>query len=319
VSSEDSHGRDQTDGASGDGKRSARPRGFLTRLGRFVGRQRVPLFLFAVAVLSGLATYKIYPRTPPVTVQGGVQRITVVGPVEPADLDINEKPNGHDGITLAVALRAPQPLQDPFPAERLVVAVTSPPSSTCPPIARSGAASGQAIACQTANGAQTLYYQFPQQPWVNVGSGAIQQYQYLVSETVTIPDVAANVAQDSQDIATSLPPVSVLHYVYTTGQPIPALTYMASPPAVDFGEQVANGEDYTWQGAVPVYTDGSDHWIYSSASSAPAALNPTLDNGTDLAVQNRNTTLIFVAGILLGIAGGALVSALQAVISRGSD
>jgi len=166
-----------------------------------------------------------------------------------------------------------------------------------------------------------LTYRFGSQPWTNFGATAIQQYQYGV--TLTVPDMpgtSANLAQDGQDIATSLPPVSVLQYVYTYGQTAPAPTYLADPPEVDYGERVMHGGDYTWQdGLDPVETAGWAHWFYATASSAPEALSPTFHDGTDLSVQNWNNTLTFLAGILLGVAGGALVAALQVAISKKTD
>lgn len=275
----------------------------------FLSRNRVSLILLAVALAIGVITYVIYPRTPPVTVQGAVQRITVVGPLDPSAVDVNEESNGNGGIQLTVALRSSEPLHEPVSLERLVVAVSSPASGRCPP---------QAIACPSSNGARTLSYRFDQQPWRRFGTEAIEEYAFGVSLTVrNIPSVAANLAQDSQDIATSLPPVSVLQYAYTPNQPVPAPSYFTSPPVVNYGERVVNGDSYTWQqGMIPVDTGGWDHWWYASASSAPEALSPTFFNGTDLAVKDWNTTLVFLAGILVGIAGWALVGAIQVAISK---
>jgi hypothetical protein len=245
------------------------------------------------------------------TVGKSIQRITVVGPLTPSAIDINEEADGAGGIELAVALRASAPQASSVSAERLVVAVSSLASGRCPP---------EALACPSSAGARTLYYRFHPQRWRPFGTNAIQEYQYGVELTVrNIPDVAANLAQDSQDIVTSLPPVSVLKYVYTPDEPAPAPSYLTDPPVVDYGQRVTNGDDYTWQqGSTPVDTGGWDHWWFASASSAPGALSPVVYTGTDLAVQNWNTTKTFVAGILVGLAGGALIGALQAVVSRRS-
>jgi len=267
------------------------------------------LILFGVAVAIGFLTFAIYPRTPPVTVEGAVQRITVIGPLEPSSVDINEAPTAQGGIQLAVALRSAGVQSPPVSLERLVVAVSSSASGRCPP---------QAIACPSSNGARTLYYRFPRQSWRQFGTTAIEQYQFGVTLTVrNIPDVVANLAQDSQDIATALPPVSVLQYVYKAGARAPAPTYFTMPPVVNYGERVVNGGSYTWQqGMIPVDTGGWDHWWYPSASTAPEALSPTFYSGTDLAVKDWNTTLVFLAGILVGIAGAALVGVVQAVAKR---
>jgi hypothetical protein len=266
------------------------------------------------ALVFGVCTYLVYPRVPTVTVGDTIQRITVVGPLPLTAIDINEESDGKNGIALAVALRAsaPAPQSDPVSSERLVIAVSSPDKKGCP--------SGS-IACPSSNGARTLYYRFKPQRWFNFGTTAIQSYQYGVFLTVHhIPEVQANLAQDDQDIVTSLPPISVLSYAYQPGQPAPAATYFPNPPVVDYAQRVVNGPDYTWQqGTTPVYTSGWDHWWFASAASATAALSPNIYTGTDLAVQNWNTTRTFFAGILVGLAGGALIGALQAAVSKRSD
>jgi hypothetical protein len=269
----------------------------------------MPLALLAVALVVGVIAFAMYPRTPAVTVQGAVQRITVVGPLQPADLDVNEAGDGHGGIQLTVALRATAPEPGRVTLERLVLAVSSSRKShPCPP---------QAISCPSANGARTLYYRFPRQQWTNFGVNAIEEYQYGVILTVRdIPDVAPNLAQDGQDVATSLPPVSVLRYVYTAGQGAPAPTYFPTPPMINYGEQVTNGSDYTWQGTSPVDTEGFDHWVYASAGTALAALTPTFYVGTNESVQNWNTTLVLLAGVLLGVSGGTLVAAFTEAIRK---
>ncbi len=188
-----------------------------------------------------------------------------------------------------------------------MLAVSSPRAShACPP---------QAISCPSANGARTLYYRFPAQRWTNFGANAVEEYQYGVILTVRdIPGVAPNLVQDGQDVATSLPPVSVLRYVYRTGRGAPAPSYFATPPMVNYGEQVTDGTDYTWQGTSPVDTVGFDHWVYASAGTALAALTPTFYVGTDESVKDWNTTLVLVAGVLLGVAGGTLVAAFTEAI-----
>ena len=57
--------------------------------------------------------------------------------------------------------------------------------------------------------------------------------------------------------------------------------------------------------------NGSERWTVASAGSIEDTVSPTLNSGTDLAVQARNGNLQFIAGIVVGVAGGALVVALQ--------
>jgi hypothetical protein len=272
----------------------------------FANRQRVPLFLLLVAVITGLVTFRIYPRTPPVTAAGGIQRITLIGPLRPTSVDVDEQPDGHAGVLLDVGLRAPAPPTQSLASERIVVAVTTTLSGRCPPAA---------LACPSGGGARTLYYQFHQQPWSDLGAGSIETDKFVVIQHMDIPGVEPNVAQDSQDIAASLPPVAVVLYAYTPGLPVPALAFATDPPSVNFGEKVAHGQRYTWEGAVPIYTQGQDRWVYSAASSPVQELDSIQDTGIDKNVQDHNSTLIFVAGVLLGVAIAALLGAVQAAIT----
>jgi hypothetical protein len=79
-----------------------------------------------------------------------------------------------------------------------------------------------------------------------------------------------------------------------------------------YAEQVPNGSAYTWTtGATPDYVNGFDRWTATSAGALQDTATPTLDSGTDLTVAARNANYQFIAGIVVGIAGGALVGALQ--------
>ncbi len=280
----------------GSGGTSASPSPARRRLTRY----SVPLLLLGVAVAAGVASKLILPSGDSVAVRGALQRISVEGPVQPTALDITEQTaSGVDGVTLAVSLRRPSPSSS-VARERLVVALPSDSSgpAPCPP---------EAIGCQSSDGARTAYFRFPNQAWAPRGSDSLPQYQYAVSETVTLPGVSPNLQQDAEHIAASLPPVSVL----TTSPDQPTLQAYSSPLPVDFGEQAIDGESYTWSEGVsaPVDVGGRETWDYLTASSAAGALNPVLDSGTDLTVQDRDNTSTFLAGALLGIAGGALVGA----------
>jgi hypothetical protein len=79
-----------------------------------------------------------------------------------------------------------------------------------------------------------------------------------------------------------------------------------------YAEQVPNGRAYTWTvGATPVNVNGFDRWTATTAGALQDAASPTLDSGTNLTVQARDGNYQFIAGIVVGIAGGALVGALQ--------
>ena len=79
-----------------------------------------------------------------------------------------------------------------------------------------------------------------------------------------------------------------------------------------YAEQVPNGSGlHLTTGATPDYVNGFDRWTATSAGALQDTATPTLDSGTDLTVAARNANYQFIAGIVVGIAGGALVGALQ--------
>ncbi len=261
---------------------------------------RVPLLLLGLAAAAGVGAKLILPSGGSVAVQGALQRITVEGPVQPTVLDITEQAaNGVDGVILSVHLGRPGP-SSMVGRERLIVALPSDSSgpAPCPP---------EAIGCDTRNGARTAYFRFPSQAWLP-RPHSLGPYSVVVSDTVTLPEVSPNLQQDAEHIAASLPPVAVIET--PPDQPTPQV--YSDPLPVDFGDQATDGESYSWSEGVsaPVDVGGWETWDYLSASSALGELNPVLDSGTDLTVQGRDNTSTFLAGALLGIAGGAVVAAI---------
>ncbi len=87
-----------------------------------------------------------------------------------------------------------------------------------------------------------------------------------------------------------------------------APTYESSV-VVTYSQSVRNGGAYTWSdtAVAPVTIANLEVWSYVAVTSVPAALSPQLDSGTDLTVAGHNNNAVFLAGALLGIAGGALV------------
>ena len=74
--------------------------------------------------------------------------------------------------------------------------------------------------------------------------------------------------------------------------------------------QIPNPDRYTWtSGTAPIDTGSYVGWHFTSTPGAAQA-----NNGISLSAQDSATKLIFVAGALLGIAGGALVGAIQEAV-----
>ena len=129
---------------------------------------------------------------------------------------------------------------------------------------------------------------------------------------IDLPGVESNLVQDDEDVAAALPPVSVLQQ---TADSTAAPTYESSV-VVSYSQSVSNGDSYTWSdtAVAPVTIGSLEVWSYLAVTSVPAAISPQLDSGTDLAVEGHNSNAVFLAGALLGIAGGALVGAVTEAI-----
>jgi len=264
-----------------------------------VRRYRVAIVMFVLTIVLGVWAKEIFPSGAPVFVHGAIQRVTVIGPLGVTGVDLKESPMADGaGVTLAVTLRSPVPLQRTS-FERLVVAV---PNSSLP----GGKCPKGALSCQPpVSGTRTIYVRFPDIEWINTGAGGASPYRFELPVQIEIPGVASNLVQDDQDVAAALPPVSVL---LQTANSTLAPGYESSV-VVTYSQAVKNGGSFTWSdtATAPVTIDNLEVWSYVAVTSVPAALSPQLDSGIDLAVQSQNNNDIFLAGALVGIAGGALV------------
>jgi len=269
-------------------------------------RYRVALVLFVLALALGVAAKVVLPGSAPVFVHGAILRITLIGSLGVSGVDLAETPMpGGTGVTLGVTLRAPQPEQS-TPSERLVVAVPdpSPGAGPCP---------RTAISCSSLSpGVRTIYVRFPDRRWSDTGAQGASPYRFVLSVRVDLAGVDPNLVQDDQDVAAALPPVGVLQSAAGSTQP----PVYESPVAVTYAQPVAHGGSYTWSdtAAAPETVGNSDVWSYLAVTDAPDALSPRLDSGVDLMVQGNNDNAVFLAGALLGIAGGALVAAVTEAI-----
>ena len=93
---------------------------------------------------------------------------------------------------------------------------------------------------------------------------------------------------------------------------------------VNYFVALANGNSYTWDsgstGYTPEYFGGEESWTYqSNVASTPTndvIASSISDSGVNLSLQDRATKRALIAGVLLGIAGGAIVGALQELTDR---
>jgi hypothetical protein len=113
-----------------------------------------------------------------------------------------------------------------------------------------------------------------------------------------VPDIGSNEASDDEFVVAVLPDVRLFEAGVPTG--IQDLRISVAIP---------DGARYTWTDSIfttPVARKSLTEWDFSSQPTGSITVN-----GVSLAAQGRDTTLTFLSGALLGIAGGAFVSFIQ--------
>jgi hypothetical protein len=267
------------------------------RLRRSLDRYRTPLWLLGLALLLGLLAYVIYPKDEPVAGSDAVQGVVVFASFTPNAVVANQTPEPQvNGFSLQIVVHAAQEV--------------GAPSGTIT-IALPGKAWGSYVRCPTPAyycthdraGLKDASYHLPQS-WFNAGRNEPAADQYELRTTITVADVGSNLSRNGEYVAVLTPPISF-------EQLASGSTYDYVPVQSVYAERVPS-DAYTWtMGSIPEYVNGFDRWTSTSAGALQDAASPTLDSGTDLAVQNGNGNRQFIAGIVLGSAAGALVGALQ--------
>jgi hypothetical protein len=86
-------------------------------------------------------------------------------------------------------------------------------------------------------------------------------------------------------------------------------------PKVSVVYRMPSADKYTWSGNTPqlVPAGGGISWSYTSSSPDDPAPPPASGTRDDLTAQDGRRT--FLAGVLLGVAGGAIVAALQSAFA----
>jgi hypothetical protein len=276
------------------------PSGQRKRLRRAVAPYRTSLWLLGLAVLLGVTAYVIYPKDVPGPPADAVQAIVVEASFTPDAINVNQTPDPQvDGFTLQVVLhdanRQPQPPPQPQPDSPSVEVILP------------GDAWGSHFACphpgvcphDNAGRKDALYF-FPGK-WAYNGS-ELPADRWELTFSVKVSDVGSNLSSNDAFISVLTPPIAFRQTPSGAYQRVSTL----------YAEQVAGGGAYTWStGTDPVYADGFDRWAALSAETNVDTVSPTLNSGTDLGVQARNGNIQFIAGIVVGVAGGALIGALQ--------
>jgi hypothetical protein len=244
-----------------------------------------PLLLFGVAVLSAIVAFYAYPRDSPIAASGGVSNIHLNLSAQPVAISVMLIPASSGvSVDVFVAFYDKPPGNQPGQVEFDV-----PPSAwggpgRCPP--------PQVAACYPGSVRKVML--------VNFSRYRSQQGDWTTDASLTVPDAGYNAATNPAHVAVLLPQVT-LDFSDSV-----ILNVVMSIPGLGSG-------GYAWTtsaGAVP--TTSGDSAVWSTTTGATETT--TGDNAVSVKVQDDDNKLFFIAGALLAIAGGALLSAILELI-----
>lgn len=271
------------------------------RLRRAMHPYRTPLWLLALAIAFGVLAYLIYPTDAPAAPENALQGVAVIADFTPSAIAVSQTPDAAvNGFSLQIILH-----DKGKPSHTGFVTIVVPPTAW----RSSGGCDPLAVRCVTdPAGLKDAAYELPA-GWSDGGKTEPTAERNELRQTITVSDVGTNVSLNAEFVGVLTPPI-------TFGlSPVPFRILPSYPyvkVASTYAEQVPNGSTYTWTvGATPVYVNGFDRWTATTAGAQQDAASPMLDSGTNLTLQARNGNYQFIAGIVVGIAGGALVGVLQ--------
>jgi hypothetical protein len=136
-------------------------------------------------------------------------------------------------------------------------------------------------------------------PWVHYQSGYEKYVRFI------LPGVGDNESENSEFVTALLPKLEFINYASITNpgpENVQTVISVAIPDA----------SKYNWtSGSPPAFGGILASWNFLTSPSTT-----TTETGVSLSVQDRNTKLVFISGALLGVAGGALVGAIQEVMDE---
>ncbi len=270
------------------------------RLRRAMQPYRTPLWLLALAIVFGVLAYLIYPTDAPAAPENAVQGVAVVADFTPSAIAVSQTPDAAvNGFKLQIILHAERRVSHTG-SVYIALLATAWGQSGCP---------APAVHCPpNSSGVKNAQYHLPAR-WYDAGKSEPAAYRYELRQTITVSDVGTNVSVNAEYVGVLTPPIA-FQLAPVPPQILPSYPYVKVLGV--YAEQVPNGNAYTWTiGATPVYVNGFDRWTGTTAGTLQEAASSTLESGTNLTVQARNGNYQFLAGIVVGIAGGALVGALQ--------
>jgi hypothetical protein len=252
-------------------------------------RYLVPLVLLALALLAGAGALVIFPRHSSVAKEGGLTSIEVDASFVPHSIFV-ELSNTSRGTGLVVFVTTVS-----RPSTRAYIGVT------VPHLLWGGQAycgSGAFRCVQGPYHKFALYRLSSPTRWSDAG------YHYYREQThIGLPGLAYNVSSNDEYVAVTLP--NVTDVLIPSNEP-------RIPLEVSLSVELPQAARYAWtSGPLPSIVGNNAHWEFTSATASTAEVN-----GVSLEAQDKDTRSIFISGALIGVAGAALIAALQEAVKR---
>jgi hypothetical protein len=262
---------------------------------RIAHRTRLkPVVLLAVALAAGLAALVVFPTEGPVSPQSGVPNLAIYATFIADGVSVqltDERSPRRTEVLVSVNSPERQSGRESFRLD--VPATTWGSPSRCDP---------DGGTCVLSQGAKIVTHYFGKWTTYRVGPAV----WYRDNGVIHLPDLPYNVARNREYVSVSLPAITyyycppvrrhVTHSCMREG--IPSWIALRIP---DAGR-------YSWMSGGPLPQTGGEYvtWFYGTSPDSTQVVS-----GVSLPEQDTNNTLLFVAGALLGVAGGALVGAIQ--------
>jgi hypothetical protein len=263
----------------------------LTReFGRFLNAYLKSIVLLVTAAIAGVAALVCFPKDGPVAPSGGLQTVVMEAPFTPdaARVALTDD-RSRNGIAVFAQVTSTTP------QSARATLIFNVPGATWGGVNKCGPPPVQCLA----NGSQkTVLFGFNRSTKF-FSAGRANYKQELRG---FIPGIGYNAAWNSQYISATLPSVDV--YLVKAGNLI------HQDVVTSIAVRIPDADKYTWTSGTPPKVVGSyADWTFTSPPRAAQ-----VNNGVSLPAQDSATKLVFIAGALLGIAGGALVGAIQEAV-----
>ena len=267
----------------------------LARLGAVVHFRRYlkSSVLLLTAAVAGLAALVCFPTDSPVAPRGGLQNISVDTPVVPSTVSFwltDVRARNEIVVAAQVVTTTPQTAHSTL---SIVV-----PGATWGGLSR---CSPQPSHCVPFGSAKDFRVGLTR--WTKFVIG--QQTFYREFARVLVPHAGYNTSSNDEYISATLPNAEVYLQSKRAG-------YVRQDVPRNLTLWIPHADRYTWtSGSLPAVSGPYATWEFTTPPGSALVAN-----GVSLPVQDADSKLLFLAGALLGVAGGAIVGAIQEAVKQ---